>query len=690
MQTRWKRRLLGLLTVYRWVDLDSSGRDRRLWRGLLDLFDAFALGFIGGIALILLLRVNGLQPFVSDTYYHLAIAKQINLQGRLPAWVDWDYAPVGRPHLYPPLIHLMLAGLARVTGSILTAGQVLAVVFLPAAFLSCWYAARWIFDSRAALVAVLALSLDLGHALVELIYIPSCLINILAPILIVTLLTRRTWPSIILLTLMLYAHIAIPYLIVLGLALFAWKYPRYRGEVLKVAGVAVIWASPWLVRTWMERAWVAGVAANAGLPMGLLQRIVSLQIFNLVLLGCGLWGIRHLRRSRVQEGVVRWLLVGMLPLLFSYGGRFTMHSAPLWALSASTVLVRLLPPWATWRRAAALTAATLLPSPALMPLTAVHAVLMLAVTGRPLMASDRKKSEAYLPDCDQAIRWIEQHTQPGDVVHTNKEWIGDLIPLLSDRRSDFGCWWECSREIGKLQNRFYRDDGRRAVFLCIRPDTDVGSILGPTPGMPHVDEHTDIGRFRAGIRYRRVFAFRRTLDDFDAADSTVWHRAATDTRSEVSIGSEPASRPGLPPRRYLSWRIPAGSGEGTRIVRPVLLDGAQGIAMNVRASAPLGDVKLCLKEAGGSRYEYELALPCIGSPVAPDRIDRALWVRVRVPFDCMMPAKGRTDANGRLDPDQVAWMWLAGPKAKRQDVRIDLDDIELMDVKVVRDTEDPT
>ena len=218
-----------MFSFYRHADLENSGGDRRLWRGPFDLYDGFALGFIAAIVIVLLVRVDGLQPFVSDTYYHLAIGKVIADRGEIPLWVDWDYAPVGRPHLYPPLIHLMLAALYKLTGNILIAGQILAVLFLPASFLTCWYAARWIFNSRTALLAVLALSLGFGHSLVQLIYIPSCIINILAPLAIVTLLTRRTLATIILVTLMGYAHLGIGYLAAFGLVLFAWKYPKYRG-----------------------------------------------------------------------------------------------------------------------------------------------------------------------------------------------------------------------------------------------------------------------------------------------------------------------------------------------------------------------------------------------------------------------------------------------------------------------------
>ncbi|MGQ9731364.1 MAG: hypothetical protein ACUVX8_08820 [Candidatus Zipacnadales bacterium] len=685
IHTHWRRRGLGLLQVYRWVDLDNSGRDRRLWRGPLDLFDRFALGLMAVFVLVLVLRADGLQPFISDTYYHLVVAKQIALGGKIPAWGDWDYAPVGRPHLYPPLLHLILAGLARLTGGILSAGQVLAVLFLPASLLTCWYAARWVFDSRTALVALLALSLDCGHAVVELIYIPSCLVNLLVPPLLITVLTRRTWASIVLLTLMLYAHLGIPYLVVLGLVLFALKYPRYRSEVLKVVGVSLLWVSPWMLRTWLHREWIVDVTTHGGLPMSVWKRILSLQMFNGVLIGCGLWGLRNLRKSRVQETIVRWMLVGMLPLLFSYGGRFTMHAAPLFALSAGTVLVKLIPARPSWKHAAALTVATLLPAPGLIPLTATHAIVLLALQGRPLMGSDRHKSEAYLEDCDEAIDWIKAHTQPREVVYVNKEWLGDLVPLLTDRRTDFGCWWECSRQIGRIQNRWYRDDGRRAVFLGIRPESDTGSILGPTKALPRLDYQTTSGRFQVGIRYERRFSLRKALENFDSGKATAWRVAGKDP-SAVSVTASRAVPKRNVAHRYLSWEIPAESHE-TRLERPVRLGQAAGLAMNVRASAPLGEVRLTLQEHDGSTYQWELALPCVAEPIDPAEIERALWVRVRVPFDLMTLGEGQSDENERLDPDQVVRLGLVGPKKPHRRLRIDIDDIELMDVKVISERE---
>jgi len=108
----------------------------------------------------------------------------------------------------------------------------------------------------------------------------------------------------------------------------------------------------------------------------------------------------------------------------------------------------------------------------------------------------------------------------------------------------------------------------------------------------------------------------------------------------------------------------------------------------VRASAPLGDVKLGVEEEDGSRYEYALALPCIGRPVSPDRIDEALWARARVPLEWMSPAEGSTDEDGRLDSAQVRSLYLDATSRPHKAVRIDLDDVDLLDVRVVPDEEE--
>jgi hypothetical protein len=300
-------------------------------------------------------------------------------------------------------------------------------------------------------------------------------------------------------------------------------------------------------------------------------------------------------------------------------------------------------------------------------------MFILAATGRPPMGGDKpKKSEAYEDDCDQLAVWLRSHTAPGEVIHVNKEWVGDMIPLLADRPTDFGAWWECSREIGKLENRRLRDDGRRAVFVCIKPESDVGSILGPTQVMPWVDEKLDLGRLRIGLRHERTYSLRAVLDDFEGGAQPAW-RPAPAGGSALRVAEEPSSRPGLPPRRFLAWSVSSAKADRAEIARPFSPGGATGIALNVRASAPTGDVLLGVMTADGSRYQWELSLPCAG---------RDLWLRARVPLCGLTPAGKSPNADRRLDPAQITTLWLAGPKQPSPNLEIAVDDLDLMDVTV--------
>ena len=44
-----------------------------------------------------------------DLTYHLATSQSFVREGGVTLWENWDSLPLGRPHLYPPLVHLLLA-----------------------------------------------------------------------------------------------------------------------------------------------------------------------------------------------------------------------------------------------------------------------------------------------------------------------------------------------------------------------------------------------------------------------------------------------------------------------------------------------------------------------------------------------------------------------------------------------------
>lgn len=689
-----------MLSPYPDVDASYDWERRSLWPGPLDRYDKFALGFIAVVALVLLCNVADLVPSMSDTWYHLALAKQVRLRGHIPGWADWEYAPVGRPNLYPPLLHLLLAGLSVFVGGVVNAGHLCAALFLPVAFLTCWYGARWLLNSRLALLAVLLLSLDFGHVIVMTAYIAACLINILLPLLVVAFLARRAWLAIVVLTLMYYAHLGLPHLVSLGLLLFGLKYRSYWRLSLKVVGISFIWYLPWLTHVLKHLEWVAGVGQNLGLPGGLLFKVLALQIVSPVLI-CGLFGLRKLDKTNVGHMLPKYVLIGMLPLLVSYGGRYAMHTAPIWAWSGALVLERLLPATAGRLRPVGLLLCTFLPFPSVgffggiapLPFNTSLWLVFTAVQDKPMFGGEEEKSEAYREDCNQVVQWLEEHTTPGEVVHTNKEWVADMIALLSDRRVDFGAWWECSKEDAKRINRAYRDNRSRAVFVWIEPEADVGSILGPTQQMVGVDEIIKKGRLLIGWRKQRRFSpletrtedFERGLEGWEAltmagATGSIehltdqWPLTPLDAFARLKSGREVAfGRRAWRGSGALSWTFAAPEHKLAAIRKPMSPTTAEALELRIWGNRPMDDMVIGFRERGGADYHWPLTVA-----------NAKAWQRVRIVFDWLTPGEGLPGEH-KFRADRMAEMYIARPAQANPSgqIEIRLDEVRLMDCEIV-------
>ena len=78
----------------------------------------------------------------SDPIYHMAVAKQIIDHRGLPEWDRWEYAPFGRPHLYHPAIHYLIAFSSWKTGDVLYGFNTLQMLMYPLALLAGWDFAR--------------------------------------------------------------------------------------------------------------------------------------------------------------------------------------------------------------------------------------------------------------------------------------------------------------------------------------------------------------------------------------------------------------------------------------------------------------------------------------------------------------------------------------------------------------------
>lgn len=302
--------------------------------------DVASLLFVGFIFLVMaanrddLLRID--MVYDSDPTYHMAVARQIIEQEKVPAWDRWEYAPFGRPHLYPPLLHRTIAFFAGSADNVLFGFNTLQILLFPLSLLLGWYFARWLFGAAGGFATVIILSMGTSFLISQAMVLPAAVATALLPAILTAFLGRRTAAVVIMLGVSFYVHLGMPFMIMLGLLVLSVRYREYFPFFRKVTAFTGLFYLPWVFRTLPYLSWLGSstgaMAGDAGLAMKLVVGLLQLMIVNPVLMT--LAGITWFRDKDGRLGPVKCMLVGFLPMLFSYGGRYFMHTWPLWAVLA--------------------------------------------------------------------------------------------------------------------------------------------------------------------------------------------------------------------------------------------------------------------------------------------------------------------------------------------------------------------
>lgn len=120
-------------------------------------WDLYSLAVVFLFVLLGALQWNVL-PRSIDMYYHLSVVEGFRRAGGWTGDAFWEYAPVGRPHLYPPLLHFLLLGLRGLGLGVIDAGRTVDAALPPLVLASVWGFARHLYSRRTAFFAVLVWS----------------------------------------------------------------------------------------------------------------------------------------------------------------------------------------------------------------------------------------------------------------------------------------------------------------------------------------------------------------------------------------------------------------------------------------------------------------------------------------------------------------------------------------------------
>jgi hypothetical protein len=226
----------------------------------------YALALIVVFIFILSLRWPLLPTFI-DIYYHLAVMLGFNDAGGFVTKAFWEYAPVGRPHLYPPLLHLLMLIVYRLNLSALTVARLFEFIIYPSLLITLWWLVRRLFNSRLAFFTLL-ISLSIYPFYISTVnFIPSSLAMILAMWSLIFIERHKITTSSILLGLAFYAHAGMPWLFLVSFILYSLLNRKILKDSIKVIIFGFILALPILLYQYSFRQYVHLAAITERFPL---------------------------------------------------------------------------------------------------------------------------------------------------------------------------------------------------------------------------------------------------------------------------------------------------------------------------------------------------------------------------------------------------------------------------------------
>jgi len=283
----------------------------KAWWRRRDIYDLLAAVFI--VLCIVLVVVNiSMYPVYLDIPYHMAVTSGFQEAGGVTTWDFWDYAPEGRPHIYPPLLHVGMSMLQDIGLPEQATATLVCVIMFPLILLSSWWAMRRLFGSRAAFYALLLVGVPYAFFYQTGITIAASLVLALTPLVFLALEEDHKLASMLLLAMCLYTHLVLGHLVALALFIYllhrreAWK------KVMTVLVGAYILYLPWGIV----------VLSNLGSFTASQPGMGSDLALHILLWGLAAAGFVVCYFRKRQYYLLPAYLLSMVPIAFFYSHRF--------------------------------------------------------------------------------------------------------------------------------------------------------------------------------------------------------------------------------------------------------------------------------------------------------------------------------------------------------------------------------
>lgn len=198
------------------------------------------------LLVIVLILVNlSMFPVYLDMPYHLAASQAFIDSGGVTTWDWWEFAPAGRPHIYPPFLHVVMGVPLQLGISGQAVGTFFSLMMFPLMLLSLWWMVRQLFSSRQAFYSCLLLLIPYTFFWQTAVTTAAALVLALTPMIFLSLERKRWVTPAILLAVCLYSHLVMGHLVALALFIYLLHRREMWRNILKVLAAAYILFLPW-------------------------------------------------------------------------------------------------------------------------------------------------------------------------------------------------------------------------------------------------------------------------------------------------------------------------------------------------------------------------------------------------------------------------------------------------------------
>jgi len=230
-----------------------------------------------------LLRLPSFPQFM-DIYYHLQSAWGFIQAGGYSSWDFWEYAPFGRPNIYPPLFHILLALLMKAGASAVLLAKLLEGAS-PVVFLAIlWNFIRKNYGEQLGFFVTVAFCSSFAFFTFLSNHIPASLALALGFLALGELFKKRVLRAVILLTLCFYAHTSVPWFFLLSCVIYGAMDKDLRKDTFRVILYSFLLSVPILYFEFLNLPFIKSVGNDFPVRFHL-----QVKVFDYILAGFGLF-----------------------------------------------------------------------------------------------------------------------------------------------------------------------------------------------------------------------------------------------------------------------------------------------------------------------------------------------------------------------------------------------------------------